>query len=367
MHIEICKLIHEGQEYLGVNTTAFHPAFPSKIKKITGARWNPTLRYWLLPYTPEYYEKVRTAFAEYKITIKTEVALAKNDQAHPSLGIAQEEAFTRFVEALMVKRYSYATIKSYRNAFLQFLLHFPDRHPEDLSEEDVKHYCLHKIATAKWSESYQNQVINAIKFYYEKVLGLPRTFYELRPRRPQQLPNVFSEAEIVSLLKAVDNLKHKCILMLIYSAGLRLGELISLRVDDINVSQKNVFVKAGKGKKDRRTLLSDKMILYLNRYLKEYKPQYWLFEGMEGGQYSPRSVQAIFRRAVAAAGVNPYATVHTLRHSFATHLLEQGTDLRYIQELLGHNSTKTTEIYTHITDHAKKRLKSPLDNLEDMA
>ncbi|HMN90269.1 MAG TPA: phage integrase N-terminal SAM-like domain-containing protein, partial [Saprospiraceae bacterium] len=159
MHIEICKLIHEGQEYLGVNTTAFHPEFPSKIKKITGARWNPTLRYWLLPYTPEYYEKVRTAFTEYKITIKTGVALAKNDQAHPSLGIAQEEAFTRFVEALMVKRYSYATIKSYRNAFLQFLLHFPDRHPEDLSEEDVKHYCLHKIAAAKWSESYQNQVI----------------------------------------------------------------------------------------------------------------------------------------------------------------------------------------------------------------
>lgn len=190
-------------------------------------------------------------------------------------------------------------------------------------------------------------MINAIKFYYEKVLGQQRKFYELRPKKPQQLPLVFTETEIVLLLKPVDNLKHKCILMLIYSAGLRLGELTQLRIDDINTAQKSVFVKAGKGKKDRRTLLSDKMILFLNRYLKEYKPQYWLFEGMDGGQYSPRSVQAIFRRAVRAAGVNPYATVHTLRHSFATHLLEQGTDLRYIQELLGHNSVKTTEIYTY--------------------
>lgn len=258
------------------------------------------------------------------------------------------------------------TVKAYRNAFTQFLLYFEHKNPADITPDEIKQYCLYKIEAAKWSESYQNQVINALKFYYEKVLGQQRQFYELRPKRPQQLPQVFSEAEVVALFKSVDNLKHKCILLLIYSAGLRLGELIQMRIDDVNISQRLVFVKAGKGKKDRRTLRSDKMELYLKKYLAEYKPQYWLFEGADGGQYSARSVQAIFRRAVQKAGVNPYATVHTLRHSFATHLLEAGTDLRYIQDLLGHSSSKTTEIYTHISDQARKRLRSPLDNLEDM-
>ncbi len=174
----------------------------------------------------------------------------------------------------------------------------------------------------------------------------------------------FLRAEIVSLLKAVDNLKHKCILLLIYSAGLRLGELIHLRVDDINVAQKNVFVKAGKGKKDRCTLLSSKVWERLQQYIEVYMPVEWVFEGQDGGQYSPRSVQAIFTKAKQRATINPYATVHTLRHSFATHLLEKGVDLRYIQELLGHESSKTTEIYTPITHTGWAKVKSPIDNLD---
>lgn len=152
--------------------------------------------------------------------------------------------------------------------------------------------------------------------------------------------------------------------MLIYSAGLRIGESIQLRKADIDLDRKTVFVKAGKGKKDRCTILSDKLILLLQRYLIVYAPDYWLFEGQGGGQYSTRSIQQVFRKAVSKAKVNPYSTVHTLRHSFATHLLERGTDLRYIQELLGHSSSETTQIYTHITQKARQKLCSPLDFLD---
>ena len=165
------------------------------------------------------------------------------------------------------------------------------------------------------------------------------------------------------LFKAVDNLKHRTMLLLIYSAGLRLGELLNMRKDDVLFDRKRIFVKSGKGKKDRYTLLADNMENTLHAYLKAYKPLYWLFEGPMAEPYSARSVQLVLRKAVAKAGVNPYCTVHTLRHSFATHLLERGTDIRYIQALLGHNSLKTTEIYTHITQKGGNTIKSPLDQL----
>ena len=211
-----------------------------------------------------------------------------------------------------------------------------------------------------------------MKFYYEKVLAQERTFYDLRPRKSQKLPGVFSEEEVASLFSVIQNLKHKTILMLIYSGGLRIGESIRLRKEDIHFDRKSIFIKGGKGKKDRYTILSDKMIVLLRNYLTAYKPDYWLFEGQSGGQYSTRSIQKVFRRAVAKSSVNPYSTVHTLRHSFATHLLERGTDLRYIQELLGHSSSETTEIYTHnlsrfhigITQRGRQKLCSPLDFLD---
>ena len=225
-------------------------------------------------------------------------------------------------------------------------------------------FLLKSIEDRRWSESAQNQAVNAIKFYFEKVLGQERTFYELRPRKSQKLPGVFSEQEIIALFKAIENLKHRTILMLIYSAGLRIGESVKLRKADINLERKSIFIKAGKGKKDRYSVLSDKVVLLLQEYIEAYKPDYWLFEGQDGGQYSTRSIQQVFRRAVAKADINPYSTVHTLRHSFATHLLERGMDLRYIQSLLGHSSSETTEIYAHVTKKAREKLYSPLDFLD---
>jgi site-specific recombinase XerD len=186
----------------------------------------------------------------------------------------------------------------------------------------------------------------------------------IRPKRSKKLPHVLTENEIVRLLKAAQNIKHRCILMLIYSGGLRLGELVRLRLQDLEPEAGRMFVYDGKGKKDRCTLLSPKAWEVLQDYLSIYRPVEWVFEGQDGGAYSERSVQALFMKAKADAGINPYATVHTLRHSFATHLLESGVDLRYIQDLLGHESSKTTEIYTHITRVGWGRVQSPFDRLD---
>jgi site-specific recombinase XerD len=185
-----------------------------------------------------------------------------------------------------------------------------------------------------------------------------------RPKTPQKLPQVLSELEVTRFLKSVDNLKHRCIMMLIYSAGLRLGEVTQLKINDLQIDDKRILIHNAKGKKDRCTILSDKALTMLEKYRALYKPVDWLFEGQTGGKYSERSVQAIFEDARRKSGINSRATTHTLRHSFATHLLEKGVDLRYIQELLGHASSKTTEIYTHITKKGFQKIKSPLDDLD---
>ena len=189
------------------------------------------------------------------------------------------------------------------------------------------------------------------------------TFIE-RPRQERKLPTVLSETEVATLLRSVDNLKHRCILMLIYSAGLRLSELVGLELTDLVTDRQQLLIRGGKGNKDRITLMSPKAMETVQAYLTAYKPLHHLFEGPNGAAYSPRSVQAIFHRAKEKAGIAKPATVHTLRHSFATHLLEKGTDLRYIQALLGHSSSKTTEIYTHVSTKALGKIRSPLDDLD---
>jgi len=215
------------------------------------------------------------------------------------------------------------------------------------------------------STSYQNQSINAIKFYYERVLGGKRKVYMIdRPREESYLPEVLNTEEITAILNATENLKHKALLMTIYSSGLRIGEAINLKIKDIDSQRMQIRVEQGKGKKDRYTLLGIKTLEILRKYVIQYKPKEWLFEGAKGEQYAPRSIQEILKKSVAKTNIKKRVTVHTLRHSFATHLLEAGTDLRYIQSLLGHANSKTTEIYTHITTKGFDQIKSPLDNLE---
>ena len=222
------------------------------------------------------------------------------------------------------------------------------------------------VTERKISITYQNQSINAIKYYYEKVLGGQRKFYFIdRPNKEKTLPSVLSTQEVIDILKQTENIKHKAILMTIYSAGLRISESINLKFKDIDSDRMQIRVEQGKGKVDRYSLLSVRTLIILREYYKQYRPTVWLFEGVKKGeQYSTRSIQQIFQDAVHKAGITKDVSVHTLRHSFATHLLENGTDLRYIQSLLGHANSKTTEIYTHITTKGFDQIKSPMDTLD---
>ncbi len=273
-----------------------------------------------------------------------------------------QKAIEKLEEKIILKGYSRNTLKNYKTLFITYISHFKERDLKDVSKSEIESFILHLIKEYNISESMQNSLINAIKFYYEKVLGLPRTYYDIqRPKKSTTLPNVLSKEEVLKLIDAPSNIKHKVILYLMYSAGLRISEVPKLRIEDIHSKEGYIFIKGAKGKKDRKTVLSPILLELLRSYYKKYKPAYWLIEGQQGGQYSVRSIQQIYRKAVKDSKVNKWSTPHTLRHSFATHLLQQGVNLRYIQSVLGHSSSKTTEIYTHVMNVSNKNITSPLD------
>ena len=269
-------------------------------------------------------------------------------------------------EKLIRLNYSRQTIKTYKNCLKGFLAYYSQKEPQEISKEEIETYLFHLVKARKIAPATQNQIINAIKFYYEKVLHYPRQFYNLqRPKKNKQLPGVLSPAEVKRIIQATANPKHRCMLLTIYAAGLRRSELLHLRIQDIRSGEGLIFIKSGKGRKDRYVTLSGHLLQALRAYYRQYRPEYWLFEGQDGGQYSATSLQKVFRRAVQKAGVRAHCTLHTLRHSYATHLVQQGVDLRAVQQLLGHNSLKTTQIYTHITDQQLAKIQSPLDRLFD--
>ncbi len=275
-----------------------------------------------------------------------------------------DELVANYERALVLKGYSHHTLRAYLAAFRKFLVYCAE------SNLDVKRFDKHAIELYLYrlvdkdniSESMQNLMINAIKFYYETLLHGDRSVYNLqRPKKPLTYPKVLSEAEVLRLINMPKNIKHRAILYTMYSAGLRISEVVNLKCADVHGDDGYIFIKAAKGKKDRRTVLSEKLLCLLRDYVREYQPKVWLFEGQHGGQYSETSIRAIFERARLHAGIRQQCSPHTLRHSFATHLLEHGMNLRYIQVLLGHSSTKTTEIYTHVAEVNSRRFKSPLD------
>jgi len=269
-----------------------------------------------------------------------------------------------YLEKLIQKRYSQNTIKTYVSYMSSFMDEFNNRNPGSVTTQEINEYILKLIRTKGISSSQQNQRINAIKFYFEQVLGRKKAYYQLdRPKKDKRLPKILTVEEVELILKHCENLKHKCILMTLYSGGLRRSELINLKITDIDSQRMLIRITNSKGNKDRNTLLSEKLLKLLRDYYRYHKPKIWLFEGQGGGQYSATSIANIFRKAIRKAQITKHATPHTLRHSFATHLLEQGINLRYIQELLGHSSIKTTEIYTHVSSKQLSKIKNPLDNL----
>lgn len=320
----------------------------ARIKMIEGSRWSQSLVVWHIPET----EENRIRFQIVPVTYSL-----------PSVeGMEQIEKFKQWLRS---KRYSESTIKTYRDALKSFLIFYREKSITDITNEDVIVYNNEYILKNNLSASYQNQIVNAIKLFFKTIRETKIEVDKIhRPKRAKVLPNVLSKEEIKLILNAHSNIKHKTMLSLIYSCGLRCGELLALQPVHIDSIRNIVLLKNAKGKKDRIVPLSSKILEMLRDYYKVYKPKTYLFEGQIKGQpYDDRSLQQVLKQSVKKAGITKPVTLHWLRHSYATHLLESGTDLRYIQELLGHNSSKTTEIYTHVSTKSIQQIKSPFDSL----
>ena len=269
---------------------------------------------------------------------------------------------TNYLDKLELKKYANNTVKSYVSTFEKFINYYQTKELIAINESDVRSYIL-KLVQEEKSNSYINSAINSIKFYYESVLGMPNRFYQVeRPRKETKLPKILSKEDVLNIIANTNNLKHKCIVSLLYSTGMRRNELVNLKITDIDSKRMLIRVEAAKGNKDRYTLLSHSLLKDLRDYYKQYKPEKHIIEGMYGKQYSGQSIGKIVLNAAKKAGIKIAVTPHMLRHSFATHLLEAGVDLRQIQVLLGHSSSKTTEIYTHVATTTFKKIINPLDH-----
>ena len=348
--------------------------FTTRCQSVRGITYHPDRKYWSAPAEPATLRALGRLFGRDKLewtygleaTVrgeKTPLPETPEKADAPPLPDRWADRLVRTEDKLRVNRYSWRTVKSYMSHLRSCFHEWRALQPEDITPEVIERYLLQRQRRGRFSHSSQNQVLNALKFWTEQVEGGDKTYVELRPRREEKLPQVLSVEEVRRLFAAVDNLKHRCILRTIYGCGLRLGEVCNLQVQDIHTDRREVFVRCGKGRKDRYVTLPEVLIPELAAYRKEYHPDRWLYPGQHGGRYAERSVQMILRRAVERSGVNPLATVHTLRHSYATHLVERGVSTRHIQELLGHANITTTEIYTHISSKERRRVGSPLDDL----
>lgn len=284
------------------------------------------------------------------------------------------KTFTMNVEALLrefeqkmrIQRYSENSIRNYLSTMRTFLVLAQKKfsHPGEINEAVIEKYVLWKIEKHIISASYQRLIVASVDKFYRSLFNKELNIRHLYPtRKPKTLPNYLTLSEVKRMIDVVDNKKHLCIIKMLYGAGLRLGELLGLKLTDINSENMLIYIRKGKGNKDRVVMLSETLLKDLREYFKIYKPQEYLFEGQGGGAYTDKSVQNVVKNTALKAGIKKKVTPHTLRHSFATHLLESGTDIRYIQQLMGHQSIKTTEVYTHITDVSKSTIKSPLDYL----
>jgi integrase/recombinase XerD len=367
--IELSYTIHREQPVVRLDF-AYNPELAGLVKQVNGACWSQTMKCWYIPKVQFdlhlFFEKFRgKAWVDYTRIKSTTICKITHDHTTIVPGHKEQpkvELPRGYQELLEQKRYSINTQKIYSCYMRDFATMFRKYDLRDVTKEQINRYILWLIREKGISGSQQNQRINAIKFYYEKVLGRPGEFYAIeRPRKGFELPKVLSENEVLAILRASQNIKHKAILGTIYSAGLRRSELINLRIQDVQFDKHILYIRGGKGKKDRTSLLSDSISIVLRRYMQKEKPNYWLFEGSGRTKYSTSSIARILHAAVEKAGICKRVTPHMLRHSFATHMLEQGVDIRYIQTILGHESSKTTEIYTHVSTKSLAKIKSPLD------
>ena len=348
-HFEIGT--HRGKNIIWVK-------FPYKkesialLKKYSIPKWSQSQKSWYVTDSKNY---------------RKLLGLANNVVGKETIAkIAPEnwQQFQQFINQLKLKAYSENTIRTYSVEFAQ-LLYVLKSHPvESMTEERLKSYFLYCIEKLNISENHLQSRINAIKFYFEQVLHRQKMFIDIpRPKKPILLPKALNTAEISKIIAATENSKHQLILKMCYGMGLRVSEIVHIKIEDIDSKAMRVLIARAKGKKDRYVNLPESIIIELRQYYKCYQPKVYLFEGQYGGKYSVRSAQSVFKNAMNKAGIRKTVGIHSLRHSYATHLLELGTDISLIQKLLGHNDIRTTLNYTHVANTTISKVKSPLDQL----
>lgn len=342
------------------------------LRKETSAKWSHTLRCW---HMPENQFNLGNFFSTFKPLAYIDYSALKNNrpasgESHPAQKEKEKQSANPntvlpagYLERLRQQRYSENTIKIYKHYFKEFMAEFSGKNLPDITKEEINGYILRLIETHNISTAQQNQRINSIKFYYEKVLGREKAYHFIdRPRKERKLPDVLSKEEISAMLNATENKKHKCLIALIYSCGLRRSEAINLKLEDIDKQRMLIKIREAKGNKDRMVNLPGSLYQLMQEYLKEYRPLTWFFEGQKRDQYSATSIFRVVKRTAKKAGIKKRVYPHILRHSYATHFLEQGVDIRFIQEWMGHNSIKTTQRYTHVSKNTI-HIKNPLDDI----
>ena len=365
--ISLSNEIHKGTEVVALRFQYDRELIPI-IKKINGIRWSQSAKYW---YIEKKDFKLSSVFDILKEAAYVDYSALKNRKATKNVKPKPERIKKikvklpqAYLDLLEQRRYSKNTKETYTNYFEDFIRYFPDRQLDSISVQEINDYILRLIQEKNISPSQQNQRINAIKFYYDKVLGREKLYIDInRPRKVQRLPNALSSKEIKRMIDVTENIKHKCIISLLFSAGLRRSEIVNLKITDILSGRMLIYIHQSKGNKDRYVGLSKYILQLLREYYKECNPKEWLFEGQNGKKYSVESIYKVVKKAGEKANIKRAVAPHMLRHSFATHHLEAGTDLRYIQEMLGHSSSKTTEIYTHVVKTDLNRFRNPLDDI----
>ncbi|MFC2087451.1 site-specific tyrosine recombinase/integron integrase [Bacteroidota bacterium] len=331
------------------------------VKNIPGRKWSATLKCWHIPDNNESIQLING--------FKNKEAEISLQQKVPEKSIQTNHELNYYLKMyrqyLEYKRYSNNTMNVYVSMIKIFFSYFEYKEPGEITIDDIVLFNRDYILKNNFSFNYQNQMISAIKLFYKKIEEKKLDLDKLeRPRRPKNLPAVLSKDEVFRILKSTSNLKHKTILSLIYSAGLRVGEAINLKPEDIDSKRGLIHIRNAKGQKDRYVTLSDQLLKLLRRYFRQYKPKIYLFNGQKGEKYTTSSIRKVFRNAVNRVGIKKKVRIHTLRHSFATHLLEKGVDIRYIQDMLGHQDPKTTMIYTHISQRKIATFTNPLDEFD---
>lgn len=373
--IEVKAIVHHNQNRLGLYFPIDQELI-ALVKTLEDAQWSQSQKCWHIANNRNNLKELFSVFKgkaiinaneifSHQLKEKTSKKAIENKETKGELTAEHLEKITQFKNWLKSRRYSANTIKTYTEALRTFLKFYSHKPIREINNEDLIRFNNEYILRHNLSVSFQNQIVNAIKLFFRKI---ENTQLEIdlihRPKREKKLPNVLSKQEVKQILEAPTNIKHKAMLSLIYACGLRRNELLNLKISDIDSKRRLILIRQSKGKKDRVVPISDKIIEMLRNYYKTYKPKTWLFEGQfSGTQYSEKSLQSVLKQAIFKANINKPVTLHWLRHSYATHLLESGTDLRYIQELLGHKSSKTTEIYTHVSTKSLQKIKSPFDDL----